>query len=192
MKNMYIRHFIFVFVSIFAVQHASADWQVWTVTQTKRVLRSDPAGSTISVNLSAARNEWESFQILIRSDEDIKGINVVPGDLKGPRGAILPAGDTRLYRQHQLEITVGTHRNNEFVPDWYPDPLIPFRHPLTRKRLGNARFKAVPFDLPAGQTHGFWVDIYVPSNTRAGEYHGTYLVKARGGKAVEIPVSLTV
>ena len=76
--------------------------------------------------------------------------------------------EARLYRQHQLHLEVGTYRNESFKPDWYPDPLIPFLHPLTGKKLEGARFTAVPFDLPANQTHGFWVDLYVPTNAPSG------------------------
>jgi len=177
---------------IVTVQQAGADWHVWTLTETKRVLRDEPAGKGASVEIAAARNEWESFQILLRSDVAIRGVNVDPGDLRAPGGATFRAEDARLYRQHQLELTVGTYRNDGFKPGWYPDPLIPFRHPPTRKRLGEARFQAVPFDLPAAQTQGFWVDIYVPRDAKASEYRGTYRVTARSGKAVEIRVVLTV
>jgi hypothetical protein len=122
----------------------------------------------------------------------VKGINVVPGDLVGPEGAVLAAADARLYRQHQMEIKVGTYRNKDFKPGWYPDPLIPFDHPLTRRPLGDAKLRAVPFDLPADETHGFWVDLYVPMEAKAGVYRGTYRVTAAGGRAVEVPVTVTV
>ncbi len=50
----------------------------------------------------------------------------------------------------------------------------------------------MPFDLPAGETHGFWVDLSVPQEALPGEYHGVYRVTAEGIAAVEIPVKLTV
>jgi len=128
----------------------------------------------------------------MRSDVSVKGINVQAGDLEGSDGSILNAEDARLFRQHQLHLTIGTYRNDEFEPGWYPDPLIPFRHPITREALEGARLTAVPFDLPANETHGFWVDIYVPDSAIPGEYHGTYRVTAQDGRKVEIPVTLTV
>jgi len=193
---MRTRRFVLIGVILVfaAVRAIAAEWQVWTLTQTRRVLRDEPAAQQElrPPKLAAARNEWESFQILVRSDEPVKGVNVIPGDLKGPGGAVLRADDALLYRQHQLELTVGTYRNDAFKPGWYPDPLIPFRHPVTRKPLSGARFAAVPFDLPAAETHGFWVDLYVPADTTPGEYRGTYRVTAQDGRAVEIPVALTV
>jgi Glycoside hydrolase 123 N-terminal domain/Glycoside hydrolase 123, catalytic domain len=169
-----------------------AEWHVWTETETRHVLREDPPAASRDVQVAAARNEWESFQILVRSETPITGVNVKPGDLKGPGGAVLRASGARLYRQHQLHLTTGTQRNDAFQPGWYPDALIPFAHPTTHKPLHGARFTAVPFDLPARETHGFWVDLYVPPDAKAGVYRGTYRVTGAGRRAVEVPVELTV
>lgn len=171
---------------------ADAGWQVWTVTETRHVLRSEPPGDGHVVRMGAARNEWVAFQILMRSDSPVKGVHVAAGDLHGPQGAVLPLSDARLHRQHQLHLDVGTYRNEAFRPDGYPDPLIPFRHPVTGGALGPARFAAVPFDLPADQTHGFWIDLYVPPAAPAGDYRGVYRVTAEGRQAIDIPVTVTV
>lgn len=181
-----------VCVLLFLNQVARGEWQVWTLTETRHVLRSEPPGRGLEVGLGAARNEWVSFQILLRSDESLEGINVEAGDLTGLGGFLLRQGDARLYRQHQLHLETGTHRNDHFKPDWYPDPLIPFLNPLTGKKPERARFIAVPFDLPANQTHGFWVDLYVPTNAPPGNYQGTYRVTSRSGNSRDVPVSLTV
>jgi hypothetical protein len=171
---------------------AQAELKVWTLTETRRVLRDEPPGAGKDVTIQLARNEWRGFQILVRSEEPVKGINVVPGDLAGPAGVILAASDARLYRQHQMQISVGTYRNKDFKRGWYPDPLIPFDHPLTRRPLGDAKIKAAPFDLPAGETHGFWVDLYVPADAKGGTYRGTYKVTAAGGVSVDVPAAVTV
>ena len=190
--KMHVGWLLAAVVSIVAVSQAYADWQVWTVTQTKRVLLDAPGAAARGVKLSAARNEWESFQILTRSDSPIGGVSVEAGDLKGPDGAVLPGAPGRLFRQHQFHLTVPTYRNENFQAGWYPDALIPFRHPVTREPLAGARFTAVPYDLPADQTQGFWVDVYVPGDAKPGEYHGAYRVTAGGGKVVEVPVVLEV
>jgi hypothetical protein len=180
------------FLPLPAAAAVDADWRVWTITETRHVLRGDPPGSGLTVNLGAARNERVSFQILLRSAMPIQGVRVEAGELRGPRGAVLPGSEARLYRQHQLRLETGTYRNDAFKPDWYPDPLIPFDHPMPGKKLGNARFRAIPFDLPASETHGFWVDLYGPTNAVTGDSRGVYRVTAAGGKTVEIPVTLTV
>ena len=171
---------------------ARADWHVWTTTETTRVLRGTPPAKGLQVRLAAARNGWQSFQVLMRGDGSVPGVQIFPAGLTGPDGAVLRGEDARLYRAHQLHLDVGTHRNVDFEPGWYPDPLIPVRHPLTCEPLAGARFAAMPFDLPANETHGFWVDIHVPPEAQAGEYRGVYRVVAEGRQPVEIPVVLTV
>ena len=177
---------------IFHAGPAFSEIHVWTMTGTDRVLRAAPPGTALDVSISAARNEWESFQILLRSDEPATVTGIDAGTLNGPDGAALHGSDIRLYREHQFEITDGSYRNDAFVPGWYPDALIPFLHPLTGNPLGPARFSAVPFELPAGQTHGFWIDIPVPDNVPAGLYTGLFRVRFESGETVDIPVSMTV
>ena len=169
-----------------------AEWNVWTVTETKHILRSEPPTRDATVKLGAARNEWVSFQILLRSDAPVNGVRVDAGDLLGPGGASLRRADARLYRQHQLPLDAGTYRNDDFKPDWYPDPLIPCEHPRTGQNLEGARFKAVPFDLPAHETHAFWIDLHVSTNAVAGEYRGTWRVRTDRGQVDQITANLTV
>lgn len=191
MGNDFVR-LVAVFLSLAAGRTALADWHVWTVTETRHVLRSEPPGDGPAARVAAARNEWVSLQILVRSNEPVKAIRVESGELRGPGGAVLRASDSRLYRQHQFHIESGTYRNDAFKPDWYPDPLIPFERPGAGKKLEAARLVAVPFDLPANETHGFWVDLHVPTEIPAGEYRGIYRVTADGGNSLEIPVTLAV
>ena len=65
---------------VLATAVAHAETHVWTVTETRHVLRSDPPGKDARVRLAAARNEWVSFQILLRSDEPVGGMRVEAGD----------------------------------------------------------------------------------------------------------------
>jgi hypothetical protein len=171
---------------------ARGEWHIWTVTETRHVLRSEMPGSVSKVKIGAARNEWVDFQILLRSDSLLEGVDVEAGDLNGPRGAVLGRGAARVYRQHQLQLNKGTYRNEAFKPDWYPDPLIPFCHPITGGKLQGARFTAVPFDLPANETHGFWVDLLIPTNCTPGEYKGIYRLTTRSGGNKQINVSVVV
>ncbi len=169
-----------------------AEWRVFTSTETLHVLRSDLPTNDVDVKLGAARNEWVSFQILLRSNTPVSGIAVEAADLVGPDGARFRRDDARIYRQHQLHLETGTYRNDAFKPDWYPDPLIPFRNPVTGKKPEGGRIVAVPFDLPAGETHGFWVDLDVPTSAPPGDYRGVYHVTVEGGNAHDVPVLLTV
>lgn len=166
----------------------------WVTTATVRVCRSEPSAAKPSqeVHLAAARNEWVSFQVFIRSDCPLPKLNIETSPLKGHGGAEINANSIRLYREHQLELKEATYRNDAFRPDWYPDPLIPTADPLTGERLSGTRFTAQPFDLPANETHGFWVDVYVSKDTPAGNYRGTVRVISNDGEIALMPVNLDV
>ena len=164
----------------------------WVVTETRHVLRSELPGEVRDARLSIARNEWGSFQVLVRADAPVSGLRLDAGNLKGPDNRAADAIRLVLYRQHQLFLDTGTHRNADFKPDGYPDPLIPFDHPVAGERLRDSRLKAIPFELPAGETHGFWVDVFASTNAAAGEYHGTCQVMAGQEQVAEIPFHLTV
>ena len=190
-------HRSFIFVSVLLLAGSSTHGfagtpQVWIVTETRQVLRSEPSGNVREANLCVARNEWGSFQILVRAEAAVQGLRVEASELSGPGGHEPGRIQVRFYREHQLFLDHGTYRNADFKPDWYPDPLIPFEHPVAGEKLRDARFKAVPFDLPAAQTHGFWVDLYAPSNAVAGEYRGAVRVMAGQDQVAEIPLKLTV
>ena len=156
---------------------AVAEWSVWTETATRRVLRDAPAGTEATVDLSAARNEWESFQVLMRSTRSLTITDVEMSDLvsteSNGKQSVIPGSAARVYRQHQFEITVPTHRNENFKPGWYPDALIPtrpIRSPASRYPSRVSRQS--PFDLPPNETHGFLIDVYVPQRRRGGRLRG--------------------
>ncbi len=64
---------------------ALADLRVWTTARTEHVLRSAPPGGDLAVNVSAAKNQWRSFQVLLRTDRPIKGVSLKAGELRGPQ-----------------------------------------------------------------------------------------------------------
>ena len=99
---------------------ARAEWQVGATADTVRVLRSDPVPAAKAVAMAAARNETRSFQVFTRSDAPVAGVRLAAGDLRGPDGAVIPAGACELFREHLIDLVVGTYRNDKFKPDGYP------------------------------------------------------------------------
>ncbi len=65
---------------------AMAELRVWTTVRTEHVLRSAPPGNDLTVSASAARNQWRSFQVLLRADRPVKGVSLKAGELRGPQG----------------------------------------------------------------------------------------------------------
>lgn len=161
-------------------------------TNTERFLRHDSISDSRYLHIFSARNEWETVQILVRSNEGVTGLNVILNDFSGPHDSFLPADSFRFYRAHQLEITKKTWNSDEFRPGWYPDPLIPVVHPVTGLPLTGNRFQAFPFDLPANETHTLLVDLYIPTSTRAGDFTGTISLQDASGNKAEIELTITV
>jgi len=165
----------------------------WVTTSTVRICRGTgfPTRPMQEVNLAAARNEWVSFQVFVRSDRPLRGVAIDLSSLKSDGGEI-DSDAVRVYREYQLELKEPTYRNDAFQPDWYPDPLIPQKHPFTGETLSKARFVALPFDLPANETHGFWVDVFVSRDKSPGIYRGTVRVVSQEGEFAAMPVNLEV
>ena len=165
---------------------------VWTLSSWERILRDSPPRPMKPVLLYAAGNEWESFQIAVRSGKRVRILDLKLGSFKSASGKEIPARTVRLYRAHQLHITRGTYRNEEFKPGWYPDALIPFRNPVTGEKLQGGRFRAVPFELEPEETHTFWIDVYVPPGTPAETYTSQAVVYFEEGISEAVPVTLRV
>ena len=58
------------------------------------------SGVSAEASLIAARNEFESFQVVVDAGDALKDVEVVPGSsLRGPGGATLPASSLTIYRE---------------------------------------------------------------------------------------------
>lgn len=161
-----------------------------------------------TVNISSARNEVESFQVVVAAPkENINVVKVEVSDLIGPDGSKIGKGNIRLFREEYVRVRMSTSRA-ELPPGLYPDPLVPFINPITgepiepltrsSKRWGEPvttsghDMYAVPFEVFKGQNQTLWVDVHVPKNVPAGIYSGELRVFARGGISERIPVNVTV
>jgi hypothetical protein len=159
---------------------------VWTTPSLHRVGMTEAAGSATQANLSAARGEYESFQIVVNGAESgLTNVNVKVSDLTGPDGEVIPKSAFTLYREKYVQVKGSSPNwkgsNRPLTPGWYADALIPFNDPNTGKPLSGAPLTAVPFDLKAGVNQPVWVDLLVPRTAKAGAYTGAYTVTSKQG-----------
>ena len=173
----------------------------------ERILQHEVPFGTPAAEIAAARNEVESFQVVVAAQGgNLRVIAAELSELVGDGGTIISGDNIRLYREEYTRVRKSTPRA-ELPPGLYPDALIPFVdpvsnkpiQPLTRLRerpdgpvvtIGHDMY-AVPFDVFDGQNQPLWIDIHVPKGVPAGIYRGTFRVSADKGKA-ELPVKLTV
>jgi hypothetical protein len=157
-----------------------------------RVRPRDTPGSTHTAVLSAARNEYAPFQIVVHAGAGgLKGVNAMAGPLASKRGRGIPAERITLYREHYVEVRKLSPRSRG-NPGWYPDALIPFLDPSTGKPPVSARFAAAPFDIAPDSNQPLWIDVLTPRDAAPGEYTGTITITAKGISPQRVPIELTI
>ncbi|MGQ9454968.1 MAG: glycoside hydrolase domain-containing protein [Armatimonadota bacterium] len=148
---------------------------LWYSISTFKVMRDTkpPANKVTTVRISAARNEHEAFQLVIRPKKTLTGVKVVPRTLVGPKKATIPAYNITVRNVDYLRVTEPT--SPDVQPGWYPDPLPEF----------------TPFTAPAGQNTPVWITVYVPPKTAPGDYSGVIDITGPGLK-LSMPLKVHV
>ncbi len=148
---------------------------LWNCISTFKVMRDTkpPANKITAVRISAARNEHEAFQLVLRPAKGLTGVKVTPHSLTGAKKAKIGAYNITVRNVEYLNVTEPTSPDIE--PGAYPDPLPEF----------------APVAAPAGKNTPIWVTVYVPPKTAPGDYSGTIDITAPGLK-LSVPIKLHV
>ena len=128
-------------------------------------------------NLSAARNEYESFQVVVMPfGENIKNLKVVLNDLVNENGSRISSEKISVSRVDFNWIDWQA----AYVADkgWHPDPLIPAKEPIT-----------VPGSIIC---QPFWITVYVPPDTPPGLYKGNVTVSSSSGEPKILEINFRV
>lgn len=130
--------------------------------------------SAQSFSVRLARGEYESFQLLVRSDSDMKGLRVEAfgGEAAdwvecSPVGYVKLVNKPEYFDKLEGNPTLG----------WWPNLILDF--------LDSA-------DVPAGDVMSFWIRVHCPRETAAGEYGAVLRVSADGEEAREFPLAVRV
>lgn len=158
----------------------------WTTHSLTKVRPYDRPQENKTAFLTAARNEFEPFQIVFRTErEKLEGIDVQISDLLGPAGAQIPARQAVIYLVRYLEIKRRSSIEGRTGP--WPDALIP-----RLDRYAQERRQAFPFDLMRGRNQPVWIEIYVPRRTPPGHYAGKVQISIQGQPYTFVPVEIKV
>jgi hypothetical protein len=147
---------------------------IWTATTMDKVLReaAPPTATGPSIQMFAAKNEFEPFQIVLRADAG-GAASLSMSAFQGPSAV------SRVEIQRVGYVQVASPSDPGSIPSSrIPDPLEP-------TSFGAAE------TLPAGENQPFWITVYVPPGAAAGDYSATLTVGIAGG-SVDIPVALHV
>ena len=209
MKNgTFVVVFAFLILGLPAYSSAVDTIELTALNSMERISQNQETYGTAAVEIKAARNEVESFQLVISAPkENISVVEVKISDLAGPAGSKIAKENVRLFREEYVRVRMSSPRA-ELPPGLYPDPLVPFINPETgkpieplnqsRERWGEPvkttgyNMYAMPFDVFKGQNQALWVDVHVPKDVPAGTYAGRLNVRAKGGISEQIGVTVTV
>jgi hypothetical protein len=176
-----VRHLLLFLVAAVALPDAALAApapRVWVASAAEKIRPSAAARAAEPARISAARNEFEAFQVVVTGPA--RGVTATATPLTGP--GTIP--DVRLHRA----ATINLRRAS--APDGatgaWPDALVPAVDEL----LGEPR-NAFPFDAKTGASHSIWVEVFVPAEAAPGTYRGEVRVAWTGG-ATSVPVELTV
>lgn len=129
-----------------------------------------------SVLISAAKNEYEAFQVVVFNGPDIKqSVRLEISEF------ICDATGKHLGRENILWRVVGYVKTErpyypvKYIGMW-PDPLLP----------------AKSVNIESNTTQPFWVTVYVPKDTQAGVYKGNIKIFSGDSLMGGIPVSIEV
>lgn len=176
-----------IFFTLIWTATAAEAMTVWTDHATVKIRPNTPAKpDRTSANLKAAKNEFESFQLIVTaSGGALSGVDVVVSDLRNASGNVIPSSSIMIYKA--AFINIKTPSTTQGGTGEYPDALIPKKD----EYVGEVR-NAFPFALAAGRNQPVWIEVYVPPSAAAGVYSGTATVTATGQAPVTVPIQLTV
>lgn len=150
------------------------------VDSMERIFHTKPyAKQGSGIELTAARNERENFQIVLFTGKDaVSNITVRASEFRNASGKVLPASIWELYREgYAIADPVGYPSCNG-IGD-YPDPLYPL-YPLA------------PLSLKPMSVRAVWAGFRVPADAAPGDYTGTVTVSADGKTVKTVKVALKV
>jgi len=150
--------------------------KVWSVDPLRKVFREDPPEASRTVRIEAARNEFESGQIALQSDEDafVRASCASVEHREGRRLQCMPR-------------FVGHVHVRENVRNTPPEEVI---HPAPAE-FPDYLMDENPIRVTAGETQPLWLNVFVPRSAPHGRYRGSMVLSA-GEDAAKIEIELMV
>ena len=153
-----------VFLGVSQVQ-AGTPIVWWTATSLQKIQATDPVPSSLlrTVQIYAARNEFEPFQIVMRSESaSLSGIDVDCSDFRTAAGSLITKDNVVIYAEQYYSVTKPSLATG--TPGDYPDALIPRIDQYMYERRN-----AFPLTLKNTRNQAVWIEVYVPQNAVSGD-----------------------
>lgn len=148
-------------------------YTLWWSVGTYKVNKTELPSVSKEIKISAARNEYESFQLVIHPEERIDNFRIKMSSLSGGKG-VIDATNSKVYDVDYVYVKKPTSKGT--APGWYPDPIPPDQGPRILYPLEN---------------YPFFIDVYIPETTPSGTYNGQVIL-SWGEQTDTVPFSLVV
>ena len=160
---------------------------VWVTGALAKVHPDATPGTQQSVQISSARNEFESFQIHVRAASNPIALSVtVSNFVNAQTGDVIASnGNVFVHREAYLDITTLSDANGTL--GLTPDPLIPVKDAYL-----NEPRNAFPVTVPLNEVRSAWVDVLVPDTALSGYYTATVTVSDGASVLAAVPAVLKV
>ena len=141
------------------------------------------------IAIAAPRNDFESFQVVVRPKGDLANLAAHASDLIGPDGAVIPKENIQVRWGYYHRVDIPT--DNTCARGWYVDALVPIS-------VGRSGEIGAPLTVAAGENQPIFVTVHVPLGIAKGDYTGTVTLRAQaaqqgaGETVTEVPYKLTV
>lgn len=160
---------------------SAGEYTVWSLPSTVKVMQDDTDYDNkrpAQLVYDAVKGEYENYQLMLTAEDAIRSYSLATADLSGVAGTFSKDNFT-VYNEWYVEVTMAS--TSAQMPGFYPDGLIPAE--LSAEAGENT--------VAAGCNQGIWVTVYIPENTAAGTYSGSFTLTV-DGEETQIPVTLTV
>ncbi len=151
---------------------------VWSAPSTVKIDQNDTAYANkgeAKLTFNTVKNEYESHQLLISATKDVNAYYLESSDLKCGDN-VLSKENITVYNEKYVKVAEAAYGSYS-----HPDALIPIDTAMTYGEL----------KIAADQNAALWVTVYVPAETPAGVYEGTFKLTVENG-SMDIPVQVTV
>ena len=160
---------------------ANMPFEIWATDSLTRVFEDTPPGQGLDfIEIKAARNEFESAQLVITARQNLTSVIVEVSDLEGEGSKVIPSQHVKLNFVGFIPLSKNTPNTPDYIlerkaPCCVPDPLLDVES----------------VDIEAGKSQPVWITIHVPRKASHGRYQGTVRVSCEEGED-EIPILLEV
>ena len=166
-------------------QYEDSSLDIWFDHMYDRTAQSNNTSTgKITYEMMLAKNEKESCQMILASNNDVSGLKVYISDFTNARGDTIETelfwgyyfniGDERLVDP----IVPVNYERSEFFDDWMSGNNIPQKQIVNKQKYDG-------FDIAAGQNQTFVITVTSTADTPAGEYSAIVRVLDKDGKEVK-------